>query len=132
MATSWRSTGSSFELARGEVLALLGPNGAGKTTTVETLEGYRRPDAGRSGSSASTRWPSAPSLVASIGAMLQQGGVYPVMTPRQALRLYAAYYDDPLDPEDLLAELGLLEAALAPPGGGSRAASSSAPASPWR
>ena len=30
----------------GEITALLGPNGAGKTTTVETLEGYRRPDAG--------------------------------------------------------------------------------------
>ena len=37
----------SFSVAAGEVLALLGPNGAGKTTTVETLEGYRRPSAGR-------------------------------------------------------------------------------------
>ena len=37
----------SFTAEAGEVLALLGPNGAGKTSTVETLEGYRRPDAGR-------------------------------------------------------------------------------------
>src|SRR5437764_15250309 len=35
-----------FSVQRGEVFALLGPNGAGKTTTVETLEGYRTPDAG--------------------------------------------------------------------------------------
>ena len=39
--------GLTFGSAPGEVLALLGPNGAGKTTTVETLEGYRRPSAGR-------------------------------------------------------------------------------------
>ena len=35
-----------FTVQSGEVFALLGPNGAGKTTTVETLEGYRTPDAG--------------------------------------------------------------------------------------
>ena len=39
--------GLSFAISRGEVLAILGPNGAGKTSTVETLEGYRRPSAGR-------------------------------------------------------------------------------------
>ena len=39
----------------GEIFALLGPNGAGKTTTVEIIEGYRRPDRGESGSSASIR-----------------------------------------------------------------------------
>ncbi len=38
--------GVSFAAEAGEVVALLGPNGAGKTSTVETLEGYRRPDAG--------------------------------------------------------------------------------------
>ena len=38
--------GISFTIAAGEVFGLLGPNGAGKTTTVETLEGYRTPDAG--------------------------------------------------------------------------------------
>ena len=39
--------GLTFVVHPGEVLALLGPNGAGKTTTVETIEGYRRPDARR-------------------------------------------------------------------------------------
>jgi ABC-2 type transport system ATP-binding protein len=104
----------SFELAHGEVLALLGPNGAGKTTTVETLEGYRRPDQGRVRVLGLDPVAQRSRLVPSIGVMLQQGGVYPVMTPRQALRLYAAYYDEPLAPEGLLAELGLLEAAGTP------------------
>ena len=39
--------GVSFEAAAGQITAVLGPNGAGKTTTIETLEGFRRPDAGR-------------------------------------------------------------------------------------
>ena len=59
------------------MLALLGPNGAGKTTTVETLEGYRRPSAGRCGCSASTRSPTAARWSPRIGVMLQRGGVYP-------------------------------------------------------
>lgn len=36
-----------FEAQAGQITAVLGPNGAGKTTTVEVLEGFRRPDAGR-------------------------------------------------------------------------------------
>ena len=38
--------GVSLTAGAGELVALLGPNGAGKTTTVETLEGYRAPQAG--------------------------------------------------------------------------------------
>ena len=44
----------SFAVEAGEVFGLLGPNGAGKTTTVETLDGLRRPTAGRCGCSDST------------------------------------------------------------------------------
>src|SRR5438067_8464039 len=82
----------TFSVAPGEVFALLGPNGAGKTTTVEILEGYRRADAGsvrvlgldpsRQGSLLKRR----------IGLMLQQGGLFPQITPREALRLFAAFY----------------------------------------
>jgi ABC-2 type transport system ATP-binding protein len=38
--------GIDLTVRTGEIFAFLGPNGAGKTTTVETLEGYRRRDAG--------------------------------------------------------------------------------------
>jgi ABC-2 type transport system ATP-binding protein len=34
--------------------------------------------------------------------MLQEGGVYPAMNAREALGLFAAYYDNPEDPEALL------------------------------
>ena len=104
----------SLEVAEGGVMALLGPNGAGKTSTVETLEGLRAPSAGRVRVLGLDPISERFRLVADIGVMLQQGGVYPVMTPDQALRLFAAYYADPLDPADLLERLGLAEVAATP------------------
>lgn len=104
----------SLEVAEGGVMALLGPNGAGKTSTVETLEGLRAPSAGRVRVLGLDPISERSRLVADIGVMLQQGGVYPVMTPDQALRLFAAYYADPLDPADLLERLGLAEVAATP------------------
>jgi len=53
-------------------------------------------------------------LVARLGVMLQRGGVYPMLDPRQALRLFASYYDDPADPEELLELVGLRRAARTP------------------
>jgi ABC-2 type transport system ATP-binding protein len=92
---------------KGEVLALLGPNGAGKTTTVETLEGYRRPTSGAVRVLGLDPIADRRELAPKIGVMLQRGGVYPAMSPREALRLFAAYYDDPEDPDALLERVAL-------------------------
>ncbi|HUF32933.1 MAG TPA: ABC transporter ATP-binding protein [Acidimicrobiales bacterium] len=99
--------GISFEAEAGEVCALLGPNGAGKTTTVETLEGYRRPDTGEVRVLGFDPRRDRARLAPRIGVMLQQDGVYPGIRPLEALRLFAAYYDDPADPEQLLDRVGL-------------------------
>jgi ABC-2 type transport system ATP-binding protein len=103
--------GLSFTVDTGEVFALLGPNGAGKTTTVEILEGYRRADAGvvrvlgldpdRQGAQLKPR----------IGLMLQQGGLFPQITTREALRLFAAFYPEAEDPDALIDQLQLREVA---------------------
>ena len=100
----------------GEVVAVLGKNGAGKTTTVEAIEGYRRPDAGDIrvlGLNPHERVDRR-GLLPRIGVMLQKGGIYPSMGAREALRLFASYYDDPLDPEELLARMGLEDVASTP------------------
>ena len=94
--------GVSFEVRRGELFALLGPNGAGKTTTVEILEGYRRPDAGSVAVLGLDPIRDGRRLRPRIGLMLQEGGVDPRTTPREALRLYARFYRDPEDPDRLL------------------------------
>jgi ABC-2 type transport system ATP-binding protein len=106
--------GLTFAAEPGEVLAVLGPNGAGKTTTVETLEGYRRPTAGSVRVLALDPVADRAAVVGRIGVMLQQGGVYPGMTPRRALQLFAGYYDDPVAPDELVDRLGLGEAATTP------------------
>jgi ABC-2 type transport system ATP-binding protein len=98
----------------GQVLALLGPNGAGKTTTVETLEGYRRPHEGTVRVLGLDPVADHRALVPRIGAMLQRGGVYPAMTPAEALRLFASYYRDPEDPAGLLERVGLGAVATTP------------------
>jgi len=97
----------SFRAHRGEVLALLGPNGAGKTSTVEALEGYRAIAAGTVRVLGLDPGRDHAALVPRIGVMLQNGGVYPMLGPAQVLRLFAAYYDDPEDPDALLHQVGL-------------------------
>ncbi|MFM8861699.1 MAG: ABC transporter ATP-binding protein [Acidimicrobiia bacterium] len=99
----------SFTAARGSVTALLGPNGAGKTSTVETLEGYRRPDAGTVRVLGLDPVEQHAVLTPRIGVMLQSGGVYSGIRPLEVLRLFASYYDDPLDPHELLDLVGLSE-----------------------
>jgi ABC-2 type transport system ATP-binding protein len=98
----------------GEVLALLGPNGAGKTTTVETLEGYRRPTAGRVRVLGLDPVADRAELAPRIGVMLQRGGVYPAMSAREAVRLFAAYYDDPEDPDALVERVALRDVERTP------------------
>jgi len=97
----------SFAAEAGQVVALLGPNGAGKTSTVEALEGYRRVDGGSVRVLGLDPRRDHAALVARIGVMLQQGGVYPMLGPAQVLELFSRYYRDPEDPRALLDLVGL-------------------------
>jgi ABC-2 type transport system ATP-binding protein len=103
--------GVTFDVRRGELLALLGPNGAGKTSTVEILEGYRRADAGTVRVLGLDPARDARALHTRMGFMLQEGGVDNKISPREALRLYARFYRDPEDPEELLEVVDLGRAA---------------------
>ncbi len=103
--------GLSFAVAPGEVFALLGPNGAGKTTTVEMLEGYYAPNSGTVRVLGLDPIREARKLKLQIGVMLQADGLQPSLTARELLRLYAAFFPDPLDPDELIARVGLAESA---------------------
>lgn len=100
-----------LEVRRAEVFALLGPNGAGKTTTVEMCEGFLRPDSGRIEILGLDPAADNARLRERIGVMLQGGGGYPAARAGEMLNLVASYAADPLDPQWLLATLGLTDAA---------------------
>jgi ABC-2 type transport system ATP-binding protein len=99
--------GLDFQVETGEVFALLGPNGAGKTTTVELLEGYRRRDDGEVSVLGEDPERAGRRLRARIGIVLQSSAVYPALTVRETLELFAAYYPAPRDPADVAALVGL-------------------------
>ncbi len=106
--------GLDLTVARSSITALLGPNGAGKTTTVEIVEGYRRADGGSAMVLGLDPWGQGRALRERLGLMLQEGGVQPLARPRELLRLYARFWVDPLDPDQLLSELGLEAVATTP------------------
>jgi ABC-2 type transport system ATP-binding protein len=102
----------SFRIAAGEVFALLGPNGAGKTTTVEIVEGYRRADHGTVTVLGADPAKAGRDHRARVGLMLQGGGgIEPRMTAREVVGLHARFHAAPRDPDELLALVGLSEAA---------------------
>jgi ABC-2 type transport system ATP-binding protein len=101
--------GLDLHLDRGKVMALLGPNGAGKTTTVEICEGFLRPDEGTLRVLGLDPLTQRQAVRSRIGMMLQGGGAYPGARVGEMVRLVASYYDDPLDPDWLLGELGLTD-----------------------
>ncbi len=101
--------GIDLEVAAGEVFALLGPNGAGKTSTVEILEGYRTADAGEVRVLGVDPATGGPAFRARIGIVLQEAGVYPYLSAREVLGLFAGYYPAPRDVDEVLELVGLTE-----------------------
>jgi len=97
----------SFAVEPGEIFALLGPNGAGKTTTVEILEGLRSRDAGEVRVLDRDPGEHDGAVVSRIGVMPQTGDLQQGIRTGEAVRLFAAFYDDAEDPAALMARLGL-------------------------
>jgi ABC-2 type transport system ATP-binding protein len=99
----------TFAVQPGEVFALLGPNGAGKTTTIEILEGYRQRDGGEVAVLGFDPQREPRQLRQQIGLMLQEGGVYPQVRPREILALFASFYTNHDDPDRLIELIGLTD-----------------------
>jgi ABC-2 type transport system ATP-binding protein len=101
--------GVGFRVEAGEVFALLGPNGAGKTTTVEILEGYRGREEGTVQVLGTDPARAGSDFRARIGIVLQSSAVYPLLSVREILELFAGYYERARDVGEVIELVGLGE-----------------------
>ena len=104
--------GLDLTVRRGEVFSLLGPNGAGKSTTVEILEGYRSRDGGdvavlgHDPAEATAEWKSRIGIVLQRVDDLAQSSE---LTVREWVSSVAAYFPDPMRPDDAIELVGLAD-----------------------
>jgi ABC-2 type transport system ATP-binding protein len=101
--------GVSFEVREGEVFGLLGPNGAGKTTTVEILEGYRTRDSGTASVLGHDPGSAPAALRERIGVVLQHSELSPLLTVLETHTMFAGYYANPRNVDEVVELVGLAE-----------------------
>jgi ABC-2 type transport system ATP-binding protein len=97
----------SFSIKEGEIFGVIGPNGAGKTTTVECISGLRVPDSGSVSIYGLSPQKDRNKIRKFVGVQLQQSAMPPRLKLEEAVELFASFYADPLDPNDLLKTLGI-------------------------
>jgi ABC-2 type transport system ATP-binding protein len=101
----------SLHINRGEIFGILGPNGAGKTTTVECIGGLRKPDSGAISVLGLDVRAHAKELRERVGVQLQTSELPDKIYVREVLELFASFYSDPMQPDELLGLLRLEEKA---------------------
>jgi ABC-2 type transport system ATP-binding protein len=101
--------GLDLTVAPGQIVALLGPNGAGKTTTVETIEGHRRPDGGSVRVFGLDPRRDGARIRPRCGVMLQRADLWNQVRVLEAVNLFAAFYPHPLEPAEVLEQVGLID-----------------------
>lgn len=85
--------GVSLTVPEGSIYGVLGPNGAGKTTTLRMLLGIIEPDGGWRRLLGNNR---PIEVAASVGYLPEERGLYPAMTPIEAIAFLGALRGLPL------------------------------------
>jgi ABC-2 type transport system ATP-binding protein len=102
----------SFTAHEGEILGLLGHNGAGKTTTIRVLTGRARPTGGRTRVAGYDVVHERERLKPLINLVFEDQNLYPRLSGRENLQLFADLYQAPrARVGELLEAVGLVEAA---------------------
>jgi ABC-2 type transport system ATP-binding protein len=101
--------GISLQIEAGQCFGLLGPNGAGKTTTIEILEGLLAPTSGEVRIFGHT-WNDNPRQLREwIGISLQETRLSEKLNVRETIKLFASFYSEPRNADEVLEELELTE-----------------------
>jgi len=99
----------SFSIREGEIFGLIGPNGAGKTTTVECISGLRAPKSGSISVYGLSPQKDRNKMREFVGVQLQESALPPRLRVGEAVKLFASFYSNPQDPNELLESLGMKE-----------------------
>lgn len=99
----------TFSVREGEIFGIIGPNGAGKTTTVECISGLRKQDAGTITIFGLNQEANRDTLHEYIGVQIQESRLPPSLRVEEALELFASFYDDPVEWQELLQTLGIYD-----------------------
>lgn len=100
----------SFSVARGTIIGLVGPNGAGKSTTMKVITGVTAPDVGEVKVAGEAVTMQHRHVLAKVGALIENPGLYAYMTGWDNLKLYAevaGISDDKIT--EIVTRLGLVE-----------------------
>ena len=97
----------SLSIHEGEIFGIIGPNGAGKTTTVECISGLRAPDSGSISVYGLSPQKDRNAIREFVGVQLQESALPPRIKVGEAVKLFASFYSNPLDPDQLLESLGI-------------------------
>lgn len=100
----------SFSVARGAIIGLVGPNGAGKSTTMKVITGVTAPDVGEVKVAGETVTMQHRHVLAKVGALIENPGLYAYMTGWDNLKLYAevaGISDNEIT--EIVTQLGLVE-----------------------
>jgi ABC-2 type transport system ATP-binding protein len=97
----------SFSIREGEIFGIIGPNGAGKTTTVECISGLRVPDSGSISVCGLSPQSDRDKIREFLGVQLQETALPPRLRVGEALELFASFYSNPLDPQEVLGSLSI-------------------------
>lgn len=108
------SDGMSFEVHRGEFVVVLGPSGSGKSTLLNVVGGMDRPTSGEV-------WVDGKNIAGysnkeltlyrrnNIGFVFQFYNLMPNLTAMENIELVTEVSGHPLNPDDILKEMGLSE-----------------------
>ena len=97
----------SLSIKEGEVFGIIGPNGAGKTTAVECISGVRTPDSGSISIYGLSPHMDRNRIRQFLGVQLQESSMPPRLKAGEAVKLFASFYPNPVNPESLLETLGI-------------------------
>ncbi len=103
--------GIDLTIPAGECFGLLGPNGAGKTTTIEILEGLLVPSSGTVEILGMTWREHERELREWLGISLQETRLSEKLSVRETLVLFASFYREPANIDEVMRELSLTEKA---------------------